>query len=180
MKIGEAQKAYSARLQELSARRAELQRQHKENESAGRQQENEGVILELSSVEKQYQKASDFMSDFNAYRDMLRTMESAKRQKKTASKSASDMAKCLEIARRIARGDKVPAKDEKKLLEYNAKLYMTAKNMAVISLARKHKKHKSLWKDEEKENVTEQKSVEETVDDMECDMNMDDEIGAAL
>ena len=87
MKIGEAQKAYSARLQELSARRAELQRQHKENESAGRQQENEGVVLELSSVEKQYQKASDFMSDFNAYRDMLRTMESAKRQKKTAFRS---------------------------------------------------------------------------------------------
>lgn len=37
---------------------------------------------------------------------------------KEAKSAFEDMAKIMEIARRISRGDKVPAKDEKKLMEF--------------------------------------------------------------
>ena len=50
-------------------------------------------------------------------------------------------------------GDKVPAKDEKKLMEYDPKLYMMAKNAAAMLEMRKRKEHKSLWEDEKKQII---------------------------
>lgn len=73
----------------------------------------------------------------------------AKQQGDAMKEAAEDMAKCLEIARRISRGDKVPAQDEKKLMEFNMEIYQIAKNMAVMNLNKKHKEWESLWEDEE-------------------------------
>ena len=65
------------------------------------------------------------------------------------------MNKIMLVARRIMHGDKVPAKDEKKLMEFDPKLYMMAKNAAAMLEIRKRKEHKSLWEDEEeKEQVS--------------------------
>lgn len=64
-----------------------------------------------------------------------------------------DMAKLMEIARRIARGDKVPAKDEKKLMEFSPELYQIAKAAAMLHANKKHKKHKSMFDDEENNNI---------------------------
>lgn len=61
----------------------------------------------------------------------------------------------MEIARRIARGDKVPLKDEKKLMEYSSELYQMAKMSAMINEGKKHKKHKSLFEDEEDNDMRE-------------------------
>ena len=94
-----------------------------------------------------------------------------------AEKSEND-AKCLEIARRIARGDKVPPKDEMKLLEFNAEMYQMAKNMAVIAKKDKPKEHDSLWDDEEEQ--TEQPTPSEVVDNMECSMEMPADIAADI
>lgn len=73
----------------------------------------------------------------------------AKQQGDAMQEEAEDMAKCLEIARRISRGDKVPAQDEKKLMEFNMEIYQIAKNMAVMNMNKEHKEWKSLWEDEE-------------------------------
>ena len=79
----------------------------------------------------------------------LANSEVAKQQGDAMEEAAEDMAKCLEIARRISRGDKVPAQDEKKLMDFNMEIYQIAKNMAVMNMNKKHKEWESLWDDEE-------------------------------
>ena len=75
--------------------------------------------------------------------------ENSKQQADAMKKYAEDMAKCLEIARRISNGDKVPATDEKKLMDFNMEIYMAAKNMAVMNMDKKHEEYDSLWGEEE-------------------------------
>ena len=59
------------------------------------------------------------------------------------------MAKCLEIARRISRGDHVPAQDEKKLMDFNMDIYKMAKEMAAVNMDKDAKEWESLWGEEE-------------------------------
>ncbi|MCM1175963.1 MAG: hypothetical protein NC341_13055 [Blautia sp.] len=61
------------------------------------------------------------------YQEMLEnTREAAEAQ----GEGYADLAKALEIARRILNGDIVPAQDEKFLMEYNSEIYMRVKSMA--------------------------------------------------
>lgn len=80
-------------------------------------------------------------------------LEAQKESAKAAGKSAQDLGKIMEIARRISRGDHVPTKDEKKLMEYDFKLYQMAKMSASLNQHRKHKKHKSLFEEEENKEM---------------------------
>ena len=78
-------------------------------------------------------------------------MVSAQQQGDAMEDAAKEQAKILEVARRIMHGDKVPASDEKKLMEYDWKLYSMAKNIAsMLEIQKNRKEHKSLWEDEEK------------------------------
>ena len=63
----------------------------------------------------------------NMYQEM---MESAKENAEAEGKGFQDMAKALEIARRILDGDIVPSEDEQFLMEYDNELYMRVKSMA--------------------------------------------------
>lgn len=73
-----------------------------------------------------------------------------------AADAVADLAKIMEIARRIANGDKVPATDEKKLMEFNSDLYQAAKAAALVNTEKNHKEYDSLF-DEEEEGVTKDK-----------------------
>ncbi len=73
----------------------------------------------------------------------------------------------METARRIAAGDKVPAQDEKKLMDYNYKLYLSAKNAAILNEMKEHKEYDSLWEDDEKREPTDMEALEEAIDDSE-------------
>ena len=67
----------------------------------------------------------------------------AEENRKAEEKSGDalvDLGKIMEIARRIARGDSVPPRDEKKLMEYSDELYQMAKSAAMLSRRKKHKK----------------------------------------
>jgi len=66
-----------------------------------------------------------------------------------------DMIKLIEIASRIAKGDKVPPSDEKKLLEAEPDMYLSAKMAAALNENKKHKKHKALFDDEDKNSMDE-------------------------
>lgn len=103
--------------------------------------------------------------------------EVAKQQGDAMEEAAADMAKCLEIARRISRGDKVPAQDEKKLMEFNMEIYQLAKNMAAMNMNRKHKEWKSLWEDEEEKK--DYPDPMETADNTEINIAMPEGAGAA-
>ena len=104
---------------------------------AGQEEKNEtgqGVKLSLSeSIQEMLEK---------------QFRESQEAEKENGEK-LGEYGKILEIARRIARGDKVPPRDEKKLMEYSAELYQMAKSAAMLNAMKKHKKHKSLFEDEE-------------------------------
>lgn len=175
MKIGEAQNIYSNQVNRLRNRKNELQKKLNE-ETTQTTEEREGVILELSEVNKKYDAAKNFMEDFMNYKTAMLNAENAKKQGEAAEKASQDMGKCMEIARRIAHGDKVPASDEKRLLEFNYEMYMAAKNMAALNINKKHKEYDSLWDDEDEENGKTEKSASEIVDDRECGMIMPSEV----
>lgn len=81
--------------------------------------------------------------------NMLKTYQDQIASEKKEEDRCDDEAKIMEIARRIARGDKVPFKDEKKLMEYNSKLYQMAKAAAIMSQNKNRKEHDSMFKDED-------------------------------
>lgn len=182
MKIGEASQVYSAKIKALHERRDALYEQKKALEDGKIEMSDEEITAlgkAIDRVELNCENASKFMEGFNLKKTFLQNAESNKRAGENAAKRADDYSKCLEVARRIARGDKVPPKDEKKLLEFSSEMYQMAKTMAAAAQNEKAKKHKSLWKDED-ENQQPEKSVEETVDDMECGMSMPPEISEDL
>lgn len=76
-------------------------------------------------------------------------MENAKK----SGDEVEDLGKLMEIARRIANGDKVPASDEKKLMEFNADLYQAAKAAALVNDDKEHKKYKALFEEEGEEDM---------------------------
>ena len=80
---------------------------------------------------------------------MISDKIASKQQSDAMADQAKEMNKIMLVARRIMHGDKVPAKDEKKLMEFDPKLYMMAKNAAAMLEIQKRKEHKSLWEDEE-------------------------------
>ncbi len=109
----------------------------KEQDDAKQKEEKEGVTVQISEqLKEMYQKQ----------------LEAAKENAKAAGEGFDEMAKALEIARRIAKGDRVPPLDEKKLMEFSSELYQMAKAAAAIHANEKHKNHKSLYEDEESDS----------------------------
>ncbi|MCM1210457.1 MAG: hypothetical protein NC318_02525 [Blautia sp.] len=101
-------------------------------------------------------EAARYMAEFSSY--------AARRQQEMSEDTTEDMAKALETARRIARGDIVPAIDEKKLLEYDAELYQIAKNAAMLHAMEEHRKDKSLYEEkEEKREYTDPEAETEPI-----------------
>lgn len=171
MKIKEARQAYTAQLDILRNRQRELLKQKEENDgklsgyagsaAAGG---DAGVVLELSEeyrkraqeLQEKLDSVKEQIEEHIKLRDQVIEMEVgianaevAKQQGEAMQDYGEEMAKCLEIARRIANGDRVPAQDEKKLMDFNMEVYMAAKNMAAMNLDKKHKDYDSLWGDEE-------------------------------
>lgn len=171
MKIAEARRAYATQLSVQRGQRAQLlkQKEKLEQEKANRlsvssETSGNGVSLELSdeylqrftelqeridTLTDQIKKNEKSLDDVIEMEVGIANSEVAKQQGDAMEEAAEDMAKCLEIARRISRGDKVPAQDEKKLMDFNMEIYQIAKNMAVMNMNKKHKEWESLWEDEE-------------------------------
>lgn len=180
MKIGEASRIYSAQMSKLRDKRSELLEKKKALEKGEIEMTDKEVAAlgkAIDRVDVQCEKASEFMDGFNMQKTLAQNVEASKRQGDAMAEKAENDAKCIEIARRIARGDKVPPKDEQKLLEFNSDMYQMAKNMASMVKNEKPKEHDSLWEDED-ENGQSEKSVDEVVDNMECGMTMPAEIAA--
>lgn len=178
MKIGEASQIYSAKLRELNEMRNALYEKKKALEEGKIEMTDEEISAlgkAIDRVEFNRDNASKVMEGINAQKMFLQEAESSKRQGEAAAKQAENYSKCLEVARRIARGDKVSPKDEQKLMEFSSDMYQMAKSMAAAAQNEKVKKHKSLWKDEDDDQQPE-KSVDEVVDNMECGMAMPPEM----
>ncbi len=178
MKIGQAKELYSAQVRQLWDRRTELVKQKKEiDEGKNPSLDREGVILELSDVEKKYDAARKFMEKFMEYQMNLENAESGRRQNEAMTEAAMDMAKCMETARRISKGAKVPASDEQKLMEFSMEMYLAAKSAAML-VKDNDEEYESLWEEEDEEGGEDTQSVSEVVDGMECVMEMPSEVSA--
>lgn len=199
MKIAEARRAYATQLSVQRGQRAQLlkQKEKLEQEKANRlsvssETSGNGVSLELSdeylqrftelqeridTLTDQIKKNEKSLDDVIEMEVGLANSEVAKQQGDAMEEAAEDMAKCLEIARRISRGDKVPAQDEKKLMDFNMEIYQIAKNMAVMNMNKKHKEWESLWEDEEEKQ--EYADPMETAADAEMNIAMPEGMDAA-
>jgi len=154
MTIREARQNYSAQLSEIRAERQALQKAMQEQEKqTGGNFDRVTFSEELKKLDAAYQATQGVLEKINARSSLIEDTESARQQRDAAIEQAQEMLKCLETARRISAGDKVPAKDEKKLMEFSHELYMSAKNMAFLRAQQeeqaKRKKHDSLWADED-------------------------------
>lgn len=166
MKIKEARQAYTAQLDILRNRQRELMKQKKEHEAKmpGQTETESGVVLELSEeyrkrsqeLQEKIDRVKEQIDEHIKLRDDVIEMEVgianaevSRQQGEAMQEYGEEMAKCLEIARRIANGDRVPASDEQKLMDFNMEVYMAAKNMAAMNIDKKHKDYDSLWGEEE-------------------------------
>lgn len=166
MKIQEAKKAYYQQYQKFSFAAADVAKQKEEAEKNARLYPNQAdefnekaatLEISLEALNKQaeeYMKHNEKIADMEcAYANMI----SSEQQAEAMEEAGIDEMKILETARRIMKGDIVPPQDEEKLMKYNFKLYMAAKNMAIM--AKEHEEDESLWDDEEES--------EEMIDPME-------------
>lgn len=194
MKIKEARQAYTAQLDVLRKRQRKLLKEKEENDARmryGSQGEawngGSGVVIELSEeyrkraqeLQEKIDKVKEQIDEHVKLRDQVIEMEVgianaevAKQQGEAMQEYGEEVAKCLEIARRIANGDKVPSSDEKKLMDFNMEVYMAAKNMAVMNADKKHKEYDSLW--EEEEDKEENPDPMETAGDTQINVELPD------
>lgn len=163
MKIRDARQLYVQQQQTLSEQKRILEKKLEEKENKLSDEER-GVILELSDqISEAYDMTHDFLESLSLQSTLMYNAEVSKQQGEATKAAMDDMSKCMEIARRISRGDKVPAYDEKKLLEFNFELYMSAKNAAMLHTEKSKKSHKSLWEKEEENTRVETGDIEEKI-----------------
>ncbi len=104
---------------------------------------------EAKEAEEQKQQEAQKKAEQQNELSMLKMqLESAKEQSEAAEESFAAFGKCLIIAQRITRGDIVPTKDIKYLMENEPELYKQAILMRQPN--DDPKKHKSVLEDDEK------------------------------
>ena len=162
MKISEARQLYGFHIREYNDQKAELSKKKQKleekiniNSEDKKVYENEAAVLELTinALDEKQEEYRDYMNKLSEQWAMTANMVSTQNQSEAAEEYAEDMSKIMEVARRLMKGDIVPATDEKKLMEYSMEMYQTAKNMGAMAQQRERKKYDSLWDDEEKDNT---------------------------
>ncbi len=114
-----------------------LEAQQKQQEEAQKKQLEEARQKQLESQKAMFQSQ----------------LESSKEQAEAVEDSFSTFSKCMTIAHRITKGDKVPTQDMKYLMENEPDLYKQA--IMLRQPNPKPKEHKSVLEDEDLENNTE-------------------------
>ena len=148
MKLGQAKKAAMEHLDTLYWKKKDLSEKLKETQSSGVNFDRVELSKELSAIESEYEQTKGVMEKLSLMDANIQNAEAARQQSEAIAEYAETMMKILELFRRIAKGDQVPPADEKKLMEYDPKMYMLAKNMALMNQNAEKEKHDSLWEDE--------------------------------
>ncbi len=156
MKIGDARHIYSGQIQEFRNKKLSLAKQKEELAAKASLMGNEAYANEAATLELSYQAVTE---KYDEYRDFMGKImnahmtyfnaEATKQQSEALKEYGEDMAKIMEVARRISQGGRVPASDEKKLMEFSMEMYMAAKNMAMLKELKEREDYDSLWEEEE-------------------------------
>ena len=173
MKISEARQIYSAQIKSyheqqviLSKQKQELEKKMNATPDGQNIYAGEAATLELTinAVNEKQDEYRNYMEQLMEQWTATANMEVARQQGEAMEEYAVDMAKIMEVARRIMKGGIVPADDEKKLMEYSFELYQAAKNIG--ALAKEREEYDSLW--EEEEEVEEVTDLHEIADNAEA------------
>ena len=149
MRLEEARAAANQQLNILHDRRKTLTQLLDRQEKTGLGNfDRVELSRELETVTESYEETFRERERLNELDAAIQNGENTRQQAELEADAAREELKLLEIFRRIANGDKVPACDEQKLMEHNSKMYMAAKSMAVLHQG-EGKEHDSLWEDEE-------------------------------
>ena len=161
MKIRDAKDLYRTSIKDLREKRNEylkkkeiLEKQARVDPYNGSDYEKDTATINMTidALDKEYEKAQGVLEQIINQEVSIANAEVSKQQADAMEKTAVDEAKVFETARRIAQGGKVPAKDERKVMDYSMELYMASKNAAMLVKLQKNKKSKkydSLWDDDE-------------------------------
>lgn len=109
----------------------------------------EGIHLLQESKMDLQEGVSEIPLQEENMEQMLKQFQEELKSSREQEDHTADYAKIMEIARRISNGDKVPAYDEKKLMEYSAEMYQMAKAAALLHQKGKRKEYDSLYDEEE-------------------------------
>ena len=174
MKINEARKIYSSQLREYREQKNLLNKQKQELEqkskTAGKEEQavfaKEAAVLELSinALDEKREEYQEYMNKLTEQWAAKANMIVAEQQGEAAKEYVEDLAKIMEVARRLMKGGIVPASDERKLMEYSMELYQAAKNIG--ALAKEREEYDSLW--EEKKEEAEVEDPMEAADNTEA------------
>lgn len=160
MKIAEAQPTYYANRKQLVEQIRSLYSQKEKAEAKYRvtgdasfAEQAASLELSLDATNKAFEENQKVIDSLMEQWVAVNNMEVAKQQGEAMADSAAEIGKIMIVFRRIASGDNVPMYDERKLMEYDEKMYSTAKSMQALARQlekREHKNYDSLWDDEEK------------------------------
>lgn len=168
MKIGEAWQTYSVQNNDLWEQKRTLMKQQKNLTGvSGKESELDTVTIELANVDEKYNAVHGFMENLLQMKTEHHNAAVSEQQGEAWAKAAEDASKCMEIARRIASGGKVPPADAEKLMKFNPQMYMQALNAAAMNEHKSHKEYESMWEDEEG-NENQNIDVDAEIDNMEC------------
>ena len=124
---------------------------------------DQAAVLELSleATKKAFDENQKVLDSISEQEVAVFNMEASKQQGDAMEEEMKNLGKIMIVFRRLAKGDTVPLTDEKKLMEYDDKMYQMAKNMQAMAqqLEKEHEKHKSLWEDEEKKEYPDPQNV---------------------
>lgn len=161
--ISEARSMYTNYMEEIRAQRQELTKQLKEAEKQGMdggRYDKVEITKKLEILDEKYEHAFEKREEVIATETTIWNAIAGQQEAEAMGEAMSDMLKCLEVARRISQGEKVPASDEKKLMDFNKDLYMAAKNMAFLRAQQKDRKeHDSLWEEKQEEEQLDPQEV---------------------
>ena len=158
MKIGEARQLYysnsmqlTKQLQNISKRREEAERNYALTKKESYYDEAASLELSYDSVNKIYEENQKVLDALANQWTAVSNAESSKQAGEAMEEEAANLGKIMLVFRRMSQGDIVPLTDEKKLMEYDDKMYQVAKNMQARELLekKKHKEYDSLWGEKE-------------------------------
>ncbi|WP_341300641.1 hypothetical protein MHB44_20410 [Lysinibacillus sp. FSL H8-0500] len=103
-------------------------------------------------LKKQQEREQELKRQEKIAEQLKRETEATKKQMEAEKDALKIYMTCLEIARRITAGDKVPMKDHKYLIEHDPALY--GKSLTLRISKEDPKEHKQLSEDEEQQQHT--------------------------
>ncbi len=140
----------------LFERKKEADNKYKLTNDKAYADEAASLQLSLEAVDKAYKENMDIISKLSEQHAAVWNGEVSKQQVEAEEKAAKEQMKVMIVFRRMCHGDIVPGKDERKLMEYDPKMYKVAKQMQAmmqqLEKEKERKKHKSLWEEEEEMN----------------------------